>query len=135
MNWKRLLFAVGVAFVAAVVVDLIVNAILLRDVFEQTARFWRPPEELNRLVPLGLGSLLATMACFALLFARLGGQGVRRGLEFGFWLSMASTAGVVGMISLVPWPMPLIASMAAQQAANNLLLGFCLGWLYRPSAS
>lgn len=47
---------------------------------------------------------------------------------------MLEAAGLTSescVISLVPWPPALVASMAAQQAANYLILSLALGWFYR----
>ena len=132
MNLPRFTFALAVAIVAALAADLMINAVLLRDTFVASAQYWLPAAELNRRVPIGFASLAGSMVCLGLAFVRLGGSGLAAGLQFGAWLALAAAVGVVGLYSLVPWPRTLIASMAIQQALNNLILGFALGWLYRP---
>lgn len=132
MNMKRLSAAILFAFITGTVIDILLNAVILRSAFESAASFWRPTEELNRFVPFGWLSVLLTMTCFGCLFARSGFHGIRQGLEFGLWLALASVFGVAGIATLVPWPTELLFGMAVQQAVSNLVLGISLGWLYKP---
>lgn len=131
MNMKRFALAMAIYFVTATVFDVLINAVLLRDAFRHGARYWRPVAELNRLVPLGWLSLLLIGVFFGILFVRSGWRGTRRGAEFGLWLALASIAGVAGIASLVPWPVPILLGMAVQQAGNALILGWSLGAIYR----
>lgn len=131
MNWKRYAASVTVAIAVALVSDVLINAVLMRQVFIDSAHLWLPPDELNRRVPLGFLALGGSIAMLGLLFVRFGRRGVAAGLEFGAWLALSACAGMAGLLSLVPWPPALVASMAAQQAANYLILGLALGWFYR----
>lgn len=131
MNGKRFALALVVAFVVATLFDMLLNGVVLRSAFEAGRQYWRPPDELNRLIPLGWLSMLLMFLFFGLLFVRTRSRGVRQGLEFGCWLALAGAAGVAGMATLVPWPAEVLAGMGVQQAGNALLLGICFGWLYR----
>lgn len=131
LAWRRFLLALAVACVATTVFDILLNGVLLRVAYAQSAKYWRPPQELHRLIPLGWLSMTATMACFGILLVQGGWIGLRHGCEFGLWLGLASGAGVLGMVSLVPWPFSLIAAMALQQFANSMLLGLTFGLFYR----
>ncbi len=132
MNWRRYIAALVLSFLAALIFDVAWNGIALRGVFEAAAVHWRPPDELYRLIPFGWLTMFLMMAFFGLLFVRGRWSGIRGGLEFGTWLALAGAAGVVGMVSLVPWPLQLIGGMVVQQAGNGLLLGLFFGWVYRP---
>jgi len=134
MNWKRFTLALVSAFLVATLYDIVLNAVVLRSAFEAGAQYWRPSDELNRLIPLGWLSMGVMFLFFGLLFVRAKGRGLRQGLEFGCWLALASAAGVAGMATLVPWPREILSGMAVQQAGNALLLGVCFGWLYRDRA-
>lgn len=131
MNWKRFTVAIAWAFLAATLCDILLNAVVLRSAFEAGAPYWRPPDELNRLVPFGWLSMLVMFVFYGALFVGAERRGLRYGLAFGFWLALASVAGVAGMATLVPWPHQVLVGMAVQQAGNALLLGVFLGWLYR----
>lgn len=131
MNGKRFALALVVAFVGATLFDILLNGAILRRAFETGAQYWRPPDQLNRLIPFGWGSMLLMFLFFGLLFVRARWRGLRQGLEFGCWLALAGAAGVAGMATLVPWPAAVLSGMAIQQAGNALLLGVAFGWLYR----
>jgi len=133
INWKRYGLALFSCFIVVTVFDILWNAVLLRDVYIQTARFWRPADELNRLVPLGFLILLAMMALMGLVFVRFGGLGIRQGLEFGFLIGLMIFVGSFGLVTMVPWPKSLVAAMAFQSFINNLLTGLFFGWLYKPA--
>jgi hypothetical protein len=132
MNWKRYALALFSCFLVVTVFDVLWNAVLLHDVYVQTAQFWRPSEELNRLVPVGFLIMLGIMALTGLLFVRFGGAGIRRGLEFGFLLGLMAFIGTLAFITMVAWPKSLIAAMAFQAFVNNVLTGLFFGWLYHP---
>ncbi len=131
MNWRRYARALISCFLAVTIFDILWNAVLLRGVYRQTAGYWRPTEELNRLVPLGFLVMLIMIAVTGLLFVRFGGRGVRKGLEFGGLLGLATFVGTLGFVTMVPWPASLIVAMAFQAALNNVLTGLFFGWLYR----
>jgi hypothetical protein len=131
MNWRKFAAALGMAFLAATAFDILLNGVLMRGAFALSAQYWRPPDELNKLIPLGWLAMLLSMALIGVLFTRTGWCGIRRGLEFGLWLGLAAVVGVLGMATLVPWPMELLIAMAVQQFANSLILGLLLGWKYK----
>lgn len=134
MNWKRFFAAVVFAFTVAVFLDMLLNAVLLRNVWTAGTQCWKSPAEMNRFVPLGWVSILLVIAFQGAIFVRSRWQGIARGLEFGVWLALASCIGIVGgMAAVLSWPITLIMAIAAQQALNNLITGFSLGWLYRPA--
>lgn len=131
MNWSRYFVAVAAATVAAVVWDILINAVIMRETFEAHAHLWRPAAELNRLAPLAWIALAIAFALEGLLFVRFGGRGLAQGLEFGALLGLAGGVTALAMATLVTWPMRLIGSIALQQLGNHLFLGLIFGWLYR----
>jgi hypothetical protein len=135
MNWRRYATALFSCFLVVTVFDILWNAILLHDVYMQAAEFWRPTEELNRLVPMGFLVMLGIIALSGLIFVRFGGLGIRKGLEFGFLLGFVGFIGTLGFITMVSWPISLIFAMAFQTLTNSVLTGFFFGWLYHPKES
>jgi len=136
MNWKRFFGAIMTAFALVIILDILLNAVLLRGAWNASAQCWLPLHEMNRRVPLGWLAILLAVSCQSVIFVRARWQGILRGLEFGFWLGMAAFVGVaIGIYSVVSWSMQLILAMATQQLMNSLLTGLALGWLYRPPAS
>ncbi|MDZ7364170.1 MAG: hypothetical protein ONB46_26180 [candidate division KSB1 bacterium] len=131
MNWKKFAAALAVAFLAATAFDILLNGVLMREAFALSAPYWRPPDELYKLIPLGWLAMLLSMSFTGVVFTRTGWIGIRRGLEFGLWLGLAAVVGVLGMATLVPWPMKLLVAMAVQQFGNSLILGLLFGWKYK----
>ena len=134
MNWRRYILALTVTSVATLVTDVLLNAVVFREVYIQAASFLLPPDQLNARIPLGWAALLVIIATFGLLFAIERWQGIRDGLRFGALLGVAGIAGVAGLASVFAWPVPLLVAVSVQQVANGLLLGVVFGLLYRPNA-
>lgn len=131
ISWKRQVLALTTAFVLTLLVDIILNAIVFRRVFVNAAQHLLPASELNRRVPLGWLAMLAIMLGYVLLYSRLADR--LSGLKFGFIIAALGAAGVVGIASLVPWPVDLLSVMALQQAVNGILLGLVLAFFWRRS--
>jgi hypothetical protein len=134
MNWRRYLLALAVTSVATLVTDVLLNAVVFREVYTRAAPFLLPPDQLNARIPLGWAALLVITATFGVLFAIARWQGIRDGLRFGALLAVAGIAGVAGLASVFAWPLPLLIAVSAQQTANALLLGAVFGLLYRSNA-
>jgi hypothetical protein len=130
IRWRRFLLAWAATSVVTLVADVVLNAVVFRDVYGRAAPFLLPAAELNARVALGWLALLAIVAAMGLLFAQGGWRGARSGLRFGALLAIAGVAGVAGIASIVPWPAELLVAIGVQQAVNALLLGLLFGWLY-----
>ncbi len=130
MNWKRIALATAVAFGAAFVFDILWNAIVLRSVYTAHADLWRPAAELNRMVPLGWAAMLIMTLTTGIAFVRLGGRGIRKGLEFACWLSAGSIVGALGIGTLAPWPAAILWGIAVQSTFHLLAMGFAFGRFY-----
>ena len=133
MNWRRYFLALGATGVVTLVADVVLNAIVFRDVYRRSASFLLPAQELNSRVWLGWASLILIVAAFGFLLVRGGWLGFRRALHFGLVLAVAGVAGVVGIASVVAWPSELLVAVAVQQFINGLLLGVVFGVVYRPA--
>jgi hypothetical protein len=130
IRWRRFLLAWAATSAVTLVADVVLNAVVFRDVYGRAASFLLAAAELNARVALGWLALLAIVAAMGLLFAQGGWRGARGGLRFGALLAIAGVAGVAGIASIVPWPAELLVAIGVQQAVNALLLGLVFGWLY-----
>jgi hypothetical protein len=133
MNWRRFFLALAVTSVLTLAADVVLNAIVFRDVYTRAAPWLLPVHELNRRVPLGWAALLVIVGAFGYMLVRGGWSGLRGGLHFGLVLALASVAGVAGFASLFAWPADLLGAIAVQQVVNGLLLGAAFGVLHRPT--
>ncbi len=132
MNWRRYFLALAVACLLTLVADLVLNAVISREVYTRSASFLLPAHELNVRVWLGWGAIMSIVAAFGFLLVRGGWAGFRCGLQSGLVLAVAGVAGVAGIASIVAWPGELLAAIAAQQFTNGLILGVVFGVVYRP---
>lgn len=135
MNWRRYFLALAVTSFFTLVVDVVLNAIVFRNVYLRSASYLLPMGELNARVPLGWLALLVMVASFGFLLVHGRWTGLRRGLQFGLVLALAGVAGVAGIASVVAWPAELLAVIAVQQFVNGLLLGGMFGRVYGPPES
>lgn len=133
MTTRRFALAVGVAFLLTTIVDILLNAVLFRQVYVEAASHLLPPDQLNARVPLGWGAMLVILLGNAILFRAGRWPWPAGAFRFGLLIALMGVAGVAGMASLVPWPAPLLGAMAVQQAVNGILLGLVLGWFSRGS--
>jgi hypothetical protein len=133
LNWRRYFLALAAAALLTLVADVVLNAVIFRDVYTRSASLLLPAHELNVRVWLGWAALLSVVAAFGLLLVRGGWPGFRGGLQSGLILAVAGVAGVAGIASIVAWPGELLAAIAVQQFTNGLILGVAFGVLYRPT--
>ena len=132
---KRFALAVAVAFFITLVVDLVLNAIVFRQVYVEASGLLLPPSELNLRVPLGWGAMLIIMVGYALIYRAGGWPWPSGALRFGAIIAVMGVAGVLGIASVFPWPPALVAVMAIQQGINAFILALVLGWVGRNRTS
>ena len=133
MNWRRYFLALAATGLLTLVADVVLNAVVFRDVYRRSASFLLPAHELNVRVGLGWAALLIIVAAFGVLLIRGGWLGFRGGLQSGLILAVAGVAGVAGIASIVAWPGELLVAVAVQQFINGLILGVVFGVMYRPA--
>jgi hypothetical protein len=133
LNWRRYFLALAAAALLTLVADVVLNAVVFRDVYARAASFLLPANELNVRVWLGWAALMSIVAAFGFLLVRGGWLGFRGGLQSGLLLAVAGVAGVAGIASIVAWPGELLVAIAVQQFTNGLLLGLVFGLVYRPA--
>lgn len=133
MKWGRFFLALVVTSVVTLVIDVVLNAIVFRDVYRRSSAFLLPTDQLNTRIFLGWAALLVIVGAFGLLLVRGGWRGLWGGLQFGSLVALASVAGVAGIASIVPWPAELLVAIGVQQLFNSLLLGLVFGLFHARS--
>jgi hypothetical protein len=135
VNWRRYFRALAATCLLTLVADVVLNAVIFRDVYARSAAFLLPAQELNSRVWLGWAALLVMVAAFGAVLVRGGWFGLRAGLQFGLILAVTGVAGVAGIASIVAWPSELLVVFAVQQFINGLILGVTFGVMYQPARS
>jgi len=137
MNTKRWLIASLAAFVVIAVLEFIVNAILLADLYHQTAAVWRPPTDMQSLMWLWWVSYAVSALVFTLIYAqgyepaKAGpAQGMRYGLYMGLFL--AAPMGI-GFYAVLPIPGALAVYWFVAAVVMWAIAGAVVGALYKKS--
>jgi hypothetical protein len=131
MNWKRFLLVLSLTIVVIILFDYMYNFLLLQKVFMENSQYWRPPGEMQHLAIFGWLLMLFCTTIIGLIFIRSGRTGIFNGLEFGFLIGLSFFSLIYGFTTIVPWPTSLLIAWAGQWFANNIILGFLFGWLYK----
>ena len=136
MNMKRFALASLAAFVLVAVVDLVINGVLLTDLYKQTASVWRPDSEIqSNMWLMWLGTLIFAPV-FVLIYTKGYeankpglGQGVRYGLIVGVLLSAPQC---LGWYAVLPIPAVLAFWWFATGMVESVAAGAAAGLIYRP---
>ena len=136
MNTKRWLLASVAAFIVIFALELVINGILLSDLYKQTASVWRPEPEIMRMMWLMWLSYAIAAPVFAFVYtkgyeaAKGGvGQGVRYGLYMGLFL--AASIGL-GFYAVLPVPGILAVYWFIGGVFEYMVAGAVVGAIYKP---
>jgi len=86
MNYARIALAGIAAWLASIVLGYLINDIWLLHVYQANAWAFRHPEDIARLLPIGLGAQLLACLAFAFAYAKGyegEGSGIGEGIRFG----------------------------------------------------
>lgn len=125
---RRVLSAVGAAWVLSLGFDLLLHAGLLAKLYIKPSPFLLQPEEAFRRIPLGYLAFLGLVLSLYWLFRRLGIHGVASGLRHGCVVGWAVWgAVVVGLYSISTAAPPLLVGWWIGQGVELGLAGAVLG--------
>lgn len=135
MNIKRWLLASLAVLIVFIVIDMIINNVLLADLYQQTASVWRPPQEMERMMWLfGVGYLIFS-PFFALIYAKGHepaksglGQGLRYGLYMGVLLSVLPS---LVWYAVLPIPVVLAFYWFLGGMVECIAAGVAVGLIYK----
>ena len=86
MNYARIAAAGFAAWIASVILGYLINDVWLLHVYQANAWAYRHPEDIARLLPIGLGAQLVACLAFAFAYAKGyegGGSHIGEGMRFG----------------------------------------------------
>lgn len=135
MDTRRLFLATLAAFATVLVLDVLLNFVLLAELYRQTAAVWRPTQDLERLMPLIWVGMGVSTLFFTLIYAqgyerdKAGvAQGVRFGLYMGlFYLILYCAVSYV----VLPVPASLVSYWFFGGLVEYAAAGAVVGWMYR----
>lgn len=135
MNVKRWLLVSLAAFAVILALDLVINNILLQELYRQTAAVWRPGPDLARLMPLLWAGMAVSTLFFTLIYAQgyeRHKAGVAQGMRFGLYMGLFYFT-LYGAVSYVVLPIPavLAAWWFLGGVVEYVAAGAIVGWMYR----
>ncbi len=126
-----------VAWIAYLVINQAVNTVLLADLYAQHAAVFRPQNEMNLVLVLGLGAALLGFFVFSYAYARgyEGGRGAIEGLRYGVVVGlMLACFAVVWNYVVLPISARLAVAWMVDTIAEMAIYGTIVGLIYKPIA-
>lgn len=135
MNIKRLLIAIGAAFVFIFVSDFLIHGVWLDAEYKATASLWRlEPEMQARFHWMLIGQLLAAIS-FVYIWAKwIRPRDLGAGAYFGLWLGVAQGIWAIAYYVVAPLPGSLAAKWFLVGILQAVLLGVIIAAIYRTDA-
>ncbi len=129
MNKKRYVISLFVVFFFVFLYEFLVHWFLLKDIYTQTAQFWRPEEEMNMLFmfmsQLGFSAVIAYI--FTLHYE---GKGIGEGIRFGLCMGLLLGSIDIATYAYMPIPMVLTLSWVLASLLKGLGSGVILSLVY-----
>jgi hypothetical protein len=117
---------------AFLVVDFLTHAVVFAGWWQATERYWLPPEDLFRLIPVGYASFAIYCTTLTWLFLRLEGAGAGGGIRFGAVAGLiVGTGSALGIYSAVPMPASALLVWPGSIAAASTAAGGAAAWVLR----
>jgi len=135
MNVKRWLLASLATFAVILVLDMILNMLLLTQLYRQTAAVWRPAPELERLIPLIWVAMAVSTLFFTLIYAQSFDRkraGAAQGMRYGLYMGLFYfTLYCMVSYAVLPIPATLVAWWFFGGVVEYIAGGAMVGWMYR----
>jgi hypothetical protein len=136
MNYGRIVLAAIAAWIASIALGYLINDIWLVNVYAANVWAFRHPEDISKLLPIGLGAQLVAFFAFSFAYARGyqgSGSGVGEGLRFGVIVALMidGFATVWNYVTL-----PIALRLGALQMIEHIgefgVYGGIVGFIYLP---
>ncbi len=73
---------------------------------------------------------------YSIFYSGVPGRGIHKGLQYGFWIWMVGAIPVIFLIlATFALPVEVIVGWIVLGLSISVILGFLVGWLYRPNKS
>lgn len=135
MNVKRWLLASLAVLVVIAVLEFVVNNVLLRGIYEQTASVWRPMPEIRSRIWLFWVVYLVFAPVFGFIYTQgyePAKSGLAQGLRFGLYIGLLlAPVTSLGWYAVLPIPASLVAYWFVGTLVECLAAGAAAGLIYR----
>lgn len=136
MNTKRWLLASLAVFVIVFAIEMVVNGVLLSDMYKQTASVWRPEADIMKNMWLMWLGYLIFAPVFALIYTHgyeKGKEGLGQGFRYGVYMGLlVAVAMTLSWYAVLPIPAVLAFYWMLAGMVELVIAGIAVGLIYRP---
>lgn len=133
---KRFIIAFIAAYIFLFVWGWLINGVLLKDVYAETAHLWRPESEMRRLFHwIIIGQALIVFSFVMIYATGFAGGGVIAGIRLGLLLEIAAIGMRLGFYAVQPIPGKLIFYGSIGGIVEMVIVGGMVGAIYKPAPS
>ena len=130
---KRFIIAFLAAYIFLFVWGWLLNGVLLKDVYAQTAHLWRSESEMRSLFHwIILGQALVVFSFVMIYATGFAGGGVIAGIRLGLLLEIAAIGMRLGFYAGQPIPRKLIL-YGSISGIEMVIVGAMVGAIYKPA--
>jgi hypothetical protein len=131
---KRFIIAFIAAYIFLFVWGWVLNGVLLKDVYAETAHLWRPESEMRSLFHwIILGQALVVFSFVMIYATGFAGGGVIAGIRLGLLLEIAAIGMRMAIYAVQPFPGKLIFYGSASGLIEMIIVGAIVGAIYKPA--
>src|SRR5437899_9584511 len=133
---KRFILAFIAAYIFIFLWGWLLNGVLLKDIYAQTANLWRSQSEMMSLFHwIIIGQALIVFA-FVLIYASgFASGGVIAGIRLGILIEIAAIGMRLGFYAVQPIPGKLILYGSIGGLVEMIIVGAIVGAIYKPVTS
>jgi hypothetical protein len=138
MNYTRIALSALGAMIAYFALGFLTFGLLptLKDEFRKYPAVYRSPEDIRRVMPIGMATMLVGMVVLAVLYALLyrGGSGAAEGARFGALIGIFAVCAFVfhNYVNL-NIGLKLTLNQSAAYFVEWLAVGLVIGLIYKPA--
>jgi hypothetical protein len=130
---KRFIFAFVAAFAFTFLWGWLLNGVVLKDVYAETASLWRPRSEMMSLFHwIVIGQALVILSFVMIYACGFAGGGVIAGIRLGIMLEIAAIGMRLAIYAVRPYPGKLIVYGSIAGFIEMIITGAIVGAIYKP---
>ena len=131
---KRFITAFIAAYVFLFVWGWVINGVLLKDIYAESAHLWRSESEMRSLFHwIIIGQALIVFGFVMIYASGFAGGGVIAGIRLGLLLEIAAIGMRLGFYAVQPIPGKLIFYGSIGGIIEMVIVGAMVGAIYKPA--
>ena len=137
MTQKRFWFSVVTVWVLMVATDWLFHGVWLAPLYQATSQFWRPQEEMMKMMPLMWAGAFIFSWAFVWIYTKGLSKDNQWWQAFRYGIAILLVAKVpeqIGMWVTVPYPAELITKWFLISAIQAIGAAFAMTWTFKPEA-